>query len=195
MSHRVIADVLKPAVKLSKIAYSLILITVFSLLLALSAQITIPLPFTPVPVTLQTMMVLATGALLGSRRGAAAVVLYIAEGTAGLPFFSMGRSGIAHLAGPTGGYLVGFIAAAFLAGLFSEKGWDRNGILAFIGLMIADVVLFIPGVLWLGILTGFSGVLVTGALPFVLADALKALVCASMLPLGWKLLERPRAKQ
>jgi len=191
MSYRVYADVVKPAARIPGAVFTGALIAGFSLLLGLSAQIAIPLPFTPVPVTLQTMMVLATGALLGSRRGAAAVLLYIAEGAAGLPVFSMGRSGIAHLAGPTGGYLVGFVAAAFLAGLFSERGWDRNGLLAFLGLMIADLALFVPALLWLGFLTGFSTVLVLGILPFMLADALKAAVCASALPLGWKMLQGP----
>jgi biotin transport system substrate-specific component len=188
MSYRVYADIAKPAATLPRTVYTSALVAGFSILIALSAQIAIPLPFTPVPVTLQTLMVLATGALLGSRRGAAAVLLYIGEGLAGLPVFSMGRAGISHLAGPTGGYLVGFIAAAFLAGLFSERGWDRNGLLAFAGLMIADLALFVPALLWLGAFTGFSNVLVMGALPFILADALKALVCASLLPVGWKLL-------
>jgi biotin transport system substrate-specific component len=190
MSNRVYADIMKPSATLPKVFYTSVLVAGFSLLIAASAQIAIPLPFTPVPVTLQTMMVLATGALLGSRRGAAAVLLYIGEGLAGLPVFSLGRSGIAHLAGPTGGYLVGFVAAAFLAGLFSERGWDRHGLLAFAGLMIADLAIFVPGLLWLGIFTGFTNVAVMGALPFFLADALKALVCASALPLGWKLLRR-----
>jgi biotin transport system substrate-specific component len=192
MSHRVYADVVKPAARIPGAVYTCALIAGFSLLLAFSAQIGIPLPFTPVPVTLQTMMVLATGALLGSRRGAAAVLLYIAEGAVGLPVFSLGRSGIAHLAGPTGGYLVGFVAAAFLAGLFSERGWDRNWILAFIGLMIADLALFVPALLWLGMFTGFTNVLVLGALPFIFTDALKAALCASLLPLGWKLLREPK---
>ena len=188
MSHRVYADILRPAAALPKAAYTGALVAGFSLLIALSAQIAIPLPFTPVPVTLQTLMVLATGALLGSRRGAAAVLLYIGEGLVGLPVFSLGRSGIVHLAGPTGGYLVGFVATAFLAGLFSERGWDRNGLLAFTGLMIADLALFVPALLWLAAFTGFSNVLVMGALPFILADVLKAIVCASLLPVGWKLL-------
>jgi biotin transport system substrate-specific component len=188
MSYRVYADIAKPAALAPRAVYTCGLVAGFSLFIALSAQIAIPLPFTPVPVTLQTLMVLASGALLGSRRGAAAVILYIAEGLAGLPVFSLGRSGIAHLAGPTGGYLVGFIAAAFLAGLFSERGWDRHGLLAYAGLMIADLALFVPALLWLGVFTGFSNVLVMGALPFFLADALKAAVCASALPLGWKLI-------
>ncbi len=184
-------DVIRPAGRISRAAYECTLIAGFSLLVALSAQVAIPLPFTPVPVTLQTLMVLATGALLGSRRGAAAIILYIAEGAAGLPVFAMGASGPAHLAGPLGGYLVGFVAAAFLAGLISERGWDRGGLLAFAGLAIADLAIYVPGLLWLGAFTGFSRVLVQGALPFLVADLLKAAACASLLPGIRKLVSAP----
>src|SRR6185437_2179656 len=96
----------------------------FSLLTALSAQIVIPIG--PVPVTGQTFAVLLTGALLGSRMGAMAMIAYLVEGASGLPFFFGGGSGIAHLLGPTGGYLVAFPAAAFITGAFAEHGWDRK---------------------------------------------------------------------
>ncbi len=188
-TRAVYADVLRPAARIPRALYECALVAGFSLLVALSAQVAIPLPFTPVPVTLQTLMVLATGALLGSRRGAAAILLYLAEGAAGLPVFAMGRSGPAHLAGPLGGYLVGFVAAAFLAGVFSERGWDRTGLLAFAGLAIADLAIYVPGLLWLGAFTGFSGVLVQGALPFLTADLLKAATCAALLPVGWRFLD------
>ena len=145
MTHAVYADIIRPAARIPRAVYTSVLVAGFSLLVALSAQVAIPLPFTPVPVTLQTLMVLATGALLGSRRGAAAILLYIAEGAAGLPVFAMGRSGPAHLAGPLGGYLLGFVAAAFLAGLICERGWDSNGLLAFAGLVLADLAIYVPG--------------------------------------------------
>ncbi len=192
MTLPVYADVIRPA-SASRASSRLIdaaLIAGFSVLIAISAQLAILLPFTPVPVTLQTMMVLATGALLGSRRGPAAVLLYLAEGAVGLPVFSAGRSGLAFMAGPTGGYLVGFLAAAFIAGLLSERGWDRKGLTAFLGLMIADAAIYVSGVLWLGIYAGFSGLLVMGVLPFVAVDMVKAAACAALLPLGWKALER-----
>jgi biotin transport system substrate-specific component len=192
MTHAVYADIVEPAARIPRAVYNSALVAGFSLLVALSAQVAIPLPFTPVPVTLQTLMVLATGALLGSRRGAAAILLYIVEGAAGLPVFAMGRSGPAHLAGPLGGYLVGFVAAAFLAGLVGERGWDRSGLLAFAGLMVADLAIYVPGLLWLGAFTGFPRVLVQGALPFLVADVLKAAACASLLPVGWRFLAGTR---
>ncbi len=192
MSYPVYADVLRPASKGSARLVDAALIAAFSLLVAVSAQVAIPLPFSPVPLTLQTMAVLATGALLGARRGAAAILLYIGEGAAGLPVFSMGRAGIAHLAGPTGGYLVGFLAAAFLAGLLSEKGWDRKWITALAALLAADLAIYVPGLLWLATFSGFSRAIVLGALPFAAADVLKAVACASLLPLGWKALGRRR---
>ena len=195
MTHAVYADIIRPAARIPRAVYTSILVGGFSLLVALSAQVAIPLPFTPVPVTLQTLMVLATGALLGSRRGAAAILLYIAEGAAGLPVFAMGRSGPAHLAGPLGGYLLGFVAAAFLAGLVSERGWDRSGLRAFAGLMLADLAIYVPGLLWLGAFTGFSRVLVQGALPFLVADVLKAALCASLLPAGWAFLAGTRGRR
>ena len=185
-------DVIRHAAGMPRALYDSALVAGFSLLVALSAQVAIPLPFTPVPVTLQTLMVLATGALLGSRRGTAAILLYISEGAAGLPVFAMGTSGPAHLAGPLGGYLVGFVAAAFLAGLVCERGGDRNGLLAFAGLVMADLAIYVPGLLWLGAFTGFSRVLVLGALPFLAADVLKAAACAALLPMGWRFLPGAR---
>ncbi|MGO9412364.1 MAG: biotin transporter BioY, partial [Spirochaetia bacterium] len=109
MSSPVLASALRPASRVPARIYDVCLVAGFSLIIAVSAQVSIPLPFTPVPVTLQTFAVVLTGALLGSRRGAAAIVAYLAEGLAGLPVFSLGRAGFAHLLGPTGGYLVGFV--------------------------------------------------------------------------------------
>jgi biotin transport system substrate-specific component len=188
MTHAVFADAARPAGRVARAVYDAALVAGFSIVVALGAQVAIPLPFSPVPVTLQTLAVIATGALLGSRRGAAAILLYLAEGAAGLPVFAFGRSGLAYLAGPTGGYLAGFVAAAFLAGFFSERGWDRSLLRAFAGLAIADLAIYVPGVLWLGAFTGFPGVLARGLLPFLAADVLKAALGAALLPAGWKLL-------
>jgi biotin transport system substrate-specific component len=189
MTLPVYADILRPASKGMSRLFDVALVAAFSLLVAGSAQIAIPLPFTPVPVTLQTFMVLATGALLGSGRGAAAILLYLGEGAAGLPVFQSGHAGIPYMIGPTGGYLIGFAAAAFIAGFLSEKGWDRKWHTAIAALFLADVALFVTGVLWLGVYTGFTNALVLGTLPFAAVDAVKVIACASLLPLGWKALE------
>jgi biotin transport system substrate-specific component len=190
MTFPVYADVVRPASRAEGRLFDVLTTAGFSLLIGLAAQVAVPLPFTPVPLTVQTLAVLATGALLGRTRGLLAVALYVAEGCAGLPVFSGGRAGIAHLLGPTGGYLAGFLAAAWLAGMFAENGWDRRWITAFAALVIADAAVFVPGVLWLGAFTGYSRVLILGALPFAAADLVKAALCAALLPAGWRLLQR-----
>ena len=120
-----------------------LLVVGFSLLTALCARIVIPLPFTPVPITGQTFAVLLTGAALGARRGAAAIVLYVLEGLAGLPVFAGGASGLARLLGPTGGYLLGFIAAAYLTGTLAERGWDRTVRWAAAAMAAGNVVVYL----------------------------------------------------
>src|SRR5881392_88 len=111
----------------------------FSLLTALSAQVVIPIG--PVPITGQTFAVLLTGALLGSRLGAMAMIAYLVEGASGLPFFYGGTGGILHLLGPTGGYLVAFPAAAFITGAFAEHGWDREFITTAAAMAIGSLVI------------------------------------------------------
>src|ERR1700730_6511282 len=115
----------------------------FSLLTALAAQIVIPIG--PIPITGQTFAVLLTGALLGSRLGAMAMIAYLVEGSSGLPFFSGGTGGIAHLLGPTGGYLVAFPAAAFITGAFAEHGWDKRFVTAAAAMNIGSVVILFCG--------------------------------------------------
>src|SRR3954465_6955230 len=105
---------------------SFALVVGFSLLIALSAQVMIPLPWTPVPLTGQTFAVLLTGALLGPRLGALAMLAYLLEGAAGLPFFRGGASGVTHFTGATAGYLFAFPAAAYVTGYLAERGWDRR---------------------------------------------------------------------
>src|SRR6476659_1427614 len=122
---------------------SVSLVVAFSLLTALAAQVYFPVG--PVPITGQTFAVLLTGALLGSRLGAAAIIVYLAEGAIGLPFFSLGRGGIAHLLGPTGGYLVAFPAAAFVTGAFAEHGWDKRFLTAAAAMAIGSVIIMLSG--------------------------------------------------
>lgn len=163
-----------------------------SLFIAVCAQINIPLPFTPVPLSGGTLGVLYAGALLGSRRGAAAVLLYLLEGSAGLPFFSGGAAGWAHLLGPTGGYLAGFPAGAFATGLLAERGWDRTPGRAFLAMLAGSLPIFALGLLGLSRFVPSSTLLAQGLWPFVPGDLVKAALSAGLLPLGWKLVPRGR---
>src|SRR6266513_4171197 len=130
---------------------SVSLVLAFSLLNALAAQIALPIG--PVPITGQTFAVLLTGALLGSRLGAAALIAYLVEGAVGLPFFAGGSGGLAHILGPTGGYLVAFPAAAFVTGAFAEHGWDKRYPTAVAAMAIGSAIVFLGGWAWFAILT------------------------------------------
>ena len=122
-----------------------------SLLIALSAQFQFVLPFSPVPITGQTFAVLLLAALYGSRRGPATVVTYLALGVMGLPVFAGGTYGVARLVGPTAGYLVGFLAAAFVVGFLSERGWDRKPWATAVSMIIGNGIIYGAGVLWLSL--------------------------------------------
>ncbi len=183
------ADVLRPCAKKYSILYDVALVIGGSLLIGLSAQIAVKLPFSPVPITCQTLAVLMAGALLGRIRGSLCVLAYIAEGVAGLPVFALGRGGLAALAGPSGGYLVGFVAAAYITGFLAEKGWDRRFSTTILAMLLGDAALYAFGLLWLSYLFGFnSAVLAVGLYPFITGDILKILIAGMMLPSGWKLL-------
>ncbi len=185
----VYADLLRPTVRRTALLYDAALVLGGSLLIALSAQVAIPLPFSPVPVTGQTLAVLLVGALLGSRRGALAVVAYIAQGLAGLPVFAGGAAGLARLFGPTGGYLVGFVAAAFLVGLLAERGWDRRFGTTVAAMTLGNVVIYAVGATWLAVFVGgLPQAWSMGVLPFLPGDAVKIVLAAVVLPGGWKLL-------
>ena len=173
MASPLIADVIRPANAKTAWIYDAALVAGFSLVIALGAQVAIPLPFTPVPVTLQTLAVLLAGCLLGSGRGALAVIAYLGEGFAGLPVFSGGTAGISHLLGPTGGYLLGFVAAAFVVGMCAERGAARSRLGTLVMLIVGNVVLYVPGVMWLGVYTGMDRAVSLGFLPFVVGDLLK----------------------
>ncbi len=155
----------------------------FALLTALGAQVRIPL--TPVPITMQTFFVLLGGLMLGPRLGASAQTLYVALGALGVPMFAGGALGFAYLLGPTGGYLVGFVAAAWLVGQLARgldpkdprAAWQVMAVLA-----AGTVAIYVPGVYWLARMTGMGlrSALVAGVLPFLPTDALKAVVAASV---------------
>ena len=162
----------------------------FSLLTALSAQIVIPAP--PVPFTAQTFAVVLTGALLGSRLGAIAMIVYLIEGAFGLPFFSGGSGGYWHLVGPTGGYLVAFPAAAYITGAFAEHEWDRRFLTAVAAMAIGTLVILLSGWMWFSLVLRTSPALTVfdTVLKFIPGDVLKICLAAAVLPSGWKLLKR-----
>ncbi len=166
-------------------AGNLALILAASLFIALMAHIRLPLPFTPVPITGQTFAVLLVGAALGSRRGAAAVLAYLAEGAIGFPVFASG-AGLAYLLGPTGGYLFGFLAAAWLSGLFAESGHDRRTTTAWLGFLLGEAAIYTLGVPWLAHFIGFPQAVAMGLLPFLPGDLLKALAAGLLLPAAWR---------
>jgi biotin transport system substrate-specific component len=183
---RVLADALLPSGALA----DGLAVVVASLFVAVCAQVEIRLPFTPVPISGGTLGVLYAGALLGSRRGAAAVALYLLEGAAGLPVFSGGASGFLHFLGPTGGYLLGFPVGAFVAGLLAERGWDRSPARAFATMLLGSAPILALGVLGLSRFMPARALLTAGLWPFVPGDLVKAALSAGLLPLGWKIVGR-----
>jgi biotin transport system substrate-specific component len=170
-------------------------------LTAAAAQISVPLPFTDVPFTFQPMVVLLGGLALGSRLGLASQILYLAAGAAGLPVFAASVTlppGLLRLLGPTGGYLMCYPIAAFLVGYLAERGFDRRYLTAFLAMLAGLVVIYASGALWLGVFVGrspigFSAALNLGVYPFVVADLMKLLVAASVLPGLWRLFGRTDA--
>jgi len=182
------ADVLRPSNERYAGLYNAVLIVGGSLFIGLCAQVAVVVPFSPVPVTGQTFAVLMAGALLGRRRGALCVVAYIIEGAAGLPVFAMGRAGAGVLLGPTGGYLAGFVAGAYIVGLLAERGWDRQIGTTVLAMVLGNLALYAFGLLWLSCLIGVSRVLAVGLYPFIVGDGLKVILAAILLPSGWKLL-------
>ncbi len=164
-----------------------LLVVTGSLFVAALAQVKIPLPFTPVPLTGQTFAVLLVGAVLGSRRGAASLLLYLAQGAIGLPVFAGGASGLLYLSGPTGGYLVGFVGAAHLVGLLAERGLDRRFRSAWTVFLVGEVAIYLFGVAWLSVFLGLQQAMVAGLLPFLVGDAIKLVAAALTLPVAWKL--------
>ena len=171
------------------------LVIVFSLFIAAAAQFAIHIG--PIPITGQTFAVLLTGALLGSRLGAAAVIAYLVEGAIGLPFFAGGAAGIVRFFGPTGGYLVAFPAAAFVVGAFAEHGWDRRYASAVAAMGIGSALVFLGGWAWFSVLTQTPPLAAfkIAVLPYLVGDVIKIALAAAVLPTGWALLKRKASGQ
>ena len=171
------------------------LVVAFSLLTALAAQVAIPLPWTPVPITGQTFAVLLAGALLGSRLGALAMLAYLIEGASGLPFFAAGGNGLARLLfSPTSGYLLSYPAAAFVTGLLAERGWDRRFATAAAAMTIGSCVILLSGWAWLARFSSPASAWTLGVAPFLVGDVVKIALAAAVLPSGWALFKRKSAR-
>jgi biotin transport system substrate-specific component len=152
------------------------LILLASWIIGVSGQLSIALPFSPVPITGQTIIVLLIGAFLGKNRGAGAVGLFLAQGAAGLPVFAGGKSGLAVLVGPTGGYLFGFLAAAYIVGCLTELRYERSILYTAISLLVGNAIIYTFGLIWLVRFVGESQVLSLGLYPFILGDAIKIIL-------------------
>ncbi|MBT3991508.1 MAG: biotin transporter BioY [Rhodospirillaceae bacterium] len=160
-------------------------------LLTVSAKIQVP--FYPVPMTMQTFAVLVIGMAFGWRLGAVTVLLYLAEGAFGLPVFAGTPAkgiGLAYMAGPTGGYLAGFLASAMAVGYLGERGWDRNFLTTLAAMILGTALIFGFGYVWLSHLIGMAKAFQFGVLPFLWGAAFKIALAALVLPFCWKFLTR-----
>ena len=178
----------------STIRRSIVLMVLGSALLTLSAKVSIP--FYPVPMTLQTLVVLALGLAYGWRLGVATVALYLLEGALGLPVFTGTPDkglGLAYMLGGTGGYLLGFLPAVAIAGWLGERGWDRSPWTTAAAMLLGNAAIYVPGLLWLGALYGWDKpIFAWGFAPFWLGDVFKIALAMGLLPLAWRALGKSR---
>ena len=191
-THPTLAAVLAPDDGATRFLRGALLALIGTALLTISAKVQVP--FYPVPMTMQTLVVLTLGMALGWRLAVATLLLYMAQGALGLPVFAgTPEKGIGwlYMAGPTGGYLVGFVLAAAVCGWLAERGWDRHVGRTALAMLIGNALIYVPGLLWLGALFGWDKpILAWGLTPFLLGDLVKLALAAAVLPLAWKLLKR-----
>jgi biotin transport system substrate-specific component len=172
-------------------ATAVVFVTVLTIV---AAQVSIPLPFTPVPLTLQPMVVLLGAAALGARLGASAQIFYLALGIVGMPVFAASPvlpQGVVRLLGPTGGYLMSYPLAAFVTGYLAQRGLDRRYLTSVLAMSAGLAIIFTCGVLWLAFgvpHAGLAAAVAAGLVPFVLADIIKLFLAASILPAAWRFL-------
>jgi len=183
-THLTLLDTVSPR---SAVLRDAVLVLGGSLSIALGAQVAVRLPFSPVPITGQTCAVLLLGACLGSRRGMLAVLAYLAEGAMGLPVFAGGGSGPAWLVGPTGGYLLGFVAAAWAVGWLCEHLGDRSIAGMVVVMLPGSATIYLLGLPWLAHFVGVDKALALGLIPFLPGDLIKIALAASVVSAGWRL--------
>ncbi|HEU4887017.1 MAG TPA: biotin transporter BioY [Thermoanaerobaculia bacterium] len=171
-------------------AADMLLVVGASALIAIAAQVAIPIPGSPVPLTLQPLAVIFIGVALGSTRAAAAAALYLLEGFSGLPVFAQGHGGPAWLLGATAGFLYSYPFAAWVAGFISERGWGSSIVRAITGMLLALGVIYLGGWSWLALLTDARYAFTAGVAPFVIADIVKVALGAALLPKAQELISR-----
>lgn len=192
IARMTIADLVRPSEKGLARLYDAVVVVGGSIVIALCAQIAVG---GPVPITGQTLAVLMAAALLGSRRAILCVLTYLAEGLLGFPVFAQGGAGLGVLLGPRGGYLVGFLAVAYIVGSLAERGWDRRPATTVLAMVLGNLGLYVCGLTWLVCLVhvfarplGGHGVLAVGLYPFLAGDAVKIALAGILLPAGWKMI-------
>ena len=173
--------------KTNDFVYVLLTSIIGSFLLAISSKVQIPL--TPVPVTLQTLVLLVMSMFLGWRGAVGATSLYLFQGAIGLPVFAHG-GGFIILFGPTGGYLFGFLIASLVVGYLAEKGWDKSVVLTFTSMTIGTLIIYLFGVIWLSYLKDLNTALMFGLLPFITPDILKICLGTCLVSAGWEISEK-----
>jgi len=186
-----LVDALWPAGRVAPAIRGVLLAVCGSLALWVSAKIQVPM--WPVPMTMQPFVVLVIGMAFGWRLGAATVLLYLAEGFVGLPVFAGASAGPAYFAGPTAGYLIGFVAAAAATGWLAERGWDRSILGTAGAMLVGTALIYAFGVTWLANLIGLPKAITAGLLPFLLGDLVKLALAAGLMPLTWRVIGRPKA--
>ncbi len=187
ITARPLAFLALPQVGATRIAAQMALVLLGSLALAVASKITVP--FWPVPMTLQTLAVFLIGAGYGRNLAVATVLVYLAEGALGLPVFATG-AGLAYMAGPTGGYLLGFLVAAAVVGAVADRGYDRNPFVLFAAMSIGEVAILGLGVAWLAVLFGVEKAFAGGFGPFIVTDLVKMALASAIVPAIWSLLSR-----
>jgi biotin transport system substrate-specific component len=161
----------------------LLLVIAGTMLLAVSAKVQVP--FWPVPMTMQTFVVLLIAAAYGARLAGITLGAYLAEGALGLPVFAKG-AGLAYMAGPTGGYLAGFLVAAVVVGWLADRGYGRAVVTTLVAFLAGEAIIFALGVGWLAVFLGLPKALAAGLVPFLPAEALKIALACAVLPLAWR---------
>ncbi len=181
-----IYDLLKPSRRWLEIPVLLS----FNLVLVACSYLTINVPFSPVPITAQTFGILLVAMALGRTRGTAVVLAYLLEGLAGLPVFAGGKAGMVALMGPTGGYLLGFLVAAYAVGTLADRGWDRSLVTSVLAMTVGTAIIFVCGLAQLWLFVPAGTLATAGLTPFLPGAAIKIAVASVVLPSIWKFVGR-----